>query len=347
MQTRSPEAQAVRSEPPAAVDEPVVTIITPTYNHARYIRDTLESTRAQTDGRWEQIVVDDGSSDETAAIVEAFDDPRVRLVRREHRGIMHLAETYNAALELARGRYIAVLEGDDFWPSDKIERQLPLFDRPDIVLTWGVAEITEEAAWFLHLTPPPGAPARLRNRSQAEYVRVLLERNVIPAGTVMARRDALVSIGGFQQPADVPTTDYPTWLALCRVGRFAVTTEVLGAHRRHADQVTKRMKSEMTLAVDWGIRYIKGLPSAERRALGLSDRVLRTIELHRRGYLDYEAGRLALDQGRRAEARALLRRAARTASPGVRLKAGVALLAALVGLDVDGVMAIAKRVRGH
>jgi glycosyltransferase involved in cell wall biosynthesis len=327
--------------------EPIVSIITPTFNHERYIRRCLESAITQTDQRWEQIVVDDGSDDGTEAIIRSIPDPRIRYVRRSHRGIMHLAESYNVALGMSRGDFVAVLEGDDFWPVDKIERQLRLFDRPEIVLAWGLAAVTNEIGEVQRTFPDAAIVARMQVATRGETVRSLLKENFIPACTVMLRRDALAGIGGFQQPDTVPTADFPTWLELCRTGPFASANEVLGFHRQHENQATVQMKPEMDFVLDFGTRFIEQLQDGERDALGVSIDEAHHIRRNRHAHLDYEAGRSTLRINQGSMARALFRRALRNGSTTTRLKASFSLACSYLGLDLDRAAAVANRVLGR
>ncbi|MGB7570995.1 MAG: glycosyltransferase family 2 protein, partial [Methanothrix sp.] len=69
---------------------------------------------------WEQIIIDDGSSDQTGEIILKYNDDRIKYIRQEHKGIWRLSEAYNQALQLSNGDYIAILEGDDFWPPNKL-----------------------------------------------------------------------------------------------------------------------------------------------------------------------------------------------------------------------------------
>ena len=110
--------------------DPLVSIITPTYNHEAFIGACIESVLTQTVGDWEMIIVDDGSTDSTATIAKAFakKDDRVRVFSRENVGIFKLAETYNFGLEKASGKIVAVLEGDDVWEPRKLELQIAAFD---------------------------------------------------------------------------------------------------------------------------------------------------------------------------------------------------------------------------
>ena len=116
---------------------PVVSIITPTYNHEGYIAQCIESVLSQTYPHWEQIIIDDGSSDRTGDIASQYKDERIKYIRQNNRGIWRLGELYNEALRLAKGEYIAILEGDDFWPSNKLELQLKAHFGSSAVLSWG------------------------------------------------------------------------------------------------------------------------------------------------------------------------------------------------------------------
>src|SRR5207245_2442552 len=108
---------------------PLVSVITPTYNHSRFISRCAASVLEQSYPRWEQFIVDDGSTDSTPDIVAAFSDERVHYIRREHKGLAGLAEAYNTALKASNGEIVAILEGDDSWPRQKLETQVRVFRR--------------------------------------------------------------------------------------------------------------------------------------------------------------------------------------------------------------------------
>src|SRR4051812_24472999 len=100
----------------------LVSIIIPTYNRAAYLGAAIASVRAQTFADWELIVVDDGSTDETAAMLDELSDPRIRVLRIGHSGSESI--TRNAGLRLAEGEWVAFLDSDDLWVPEKLERQL-------------------------------------------------------------------------------------------------------------------------------------------------------------------------------------------------------------------------------
>ncbi len=218
-------------------EPPVVSIITPTYNHQTYIRQCIESVLAQTMTNWEQLVIDDGSTDNTPKIIKEFKDPRIRYVRQDHIGIWGLGETYNKALKMARAELIAILEGDDFWPPDKLEKQIPSFDDKGVCLTWGIGvNVNADGKPISRQKYKHTAPSILRSARQ--LTTKLLARNfVTPSVTVMIRREALLP-DGFQQPAHVPFVDYPTWFKLVSKGKFCFIDSVLGYWRRHSRQMT-------------------------------------------------------------------------------------------------------------
>ena len=114
-----------------------VSIITATYNHEKFIAKCIESVLRQTYPNWEQIIVDDGSTDNTESIVREYaaKDSRIKYIRKEHEGIMNLKNSYNLALDNSTGDLIAILEGDDYWPDYKLEVQVPYFkeDRKSVV----------------------------------------------------------------------------------------------------------------------------------------------------------------------------------------------------------------------
>jgi glycosyltransferase involved in cell wall biosynthesis len=102
----------------------LVSIITPVYNAARWLPETLASVRAQTLTDWEQFLVDDGSTDNSVAIIEAAarEDARFRLLRTERN--MGPSAARNLALDAARGRFIAFLDADDLWLPEKLARSV-------------------------------------------------------------------------------------------------------------------------------------------------------------------------------------------------------------------------------
>jgi hypothetical protein len=219
-------------------DVPIVTAIMPTYNHAAFVGAAVESVLAQTFETWELIIVDDGSTDRTLDVVRRFQDPRIRVIARDHGGLSGLGETYRAALESSFAPLVAIIEGDDTWPPDKLARQVPDFDDPAIILSYGAGWLIDEFGCRYGRVDPSFPTATRTNRPVGAIVPGLLLNNAILSPTVVLRRSALESIGGFWQPAGVPYLDHPTWLLLAGQGAFAYHSSIVGSWRRHPAQWT-------------------------------------------------------------------------------------------------------------
>lgn len=134
--------------------EGLVSIITPCYNGERFIAETIESVIGQTYAQWEMIVVDDGSRDGTAEIVKRFarGDDRIRLIRQGNSGT---ARARNAAMRQAEGRYIALLDADDVWEKDFLEKQLAFMKSTGAICVCSAyRHIDENGAEIQHPTVP-------------------------------------------------------------------------------------------------------------------------------------------------------------------------------------------------
>lgn len=191
------------------------------------------------------IIIDDGSADNTLAIANEFakSDNRIRVYTQNNIGILRLSETYNRALKLAQGNYIAILECDDYWEPDKLMRQTALLDEnPEIVVSWGQARSISSDRKIVYNTYPDTDTRDstfFNNDPPGEILKMLLFKDWIPALTIMVRNEALLKIGGFQQYAGMPTIDLPTLLQLSLVGKFGFIPAVLGSWRNYAGQITK------------------------------------------------------------------------------------------------------------
>ncbi|MGH9517614.1 MAG: glycosyltransferase [Terriglobales bacterium] len=236
------------------MSSPLVSIITPTYNHEAFIAQCIESVLAQTYSNWEQIIIDDGSSDRTAEIVRRYDDPRIRYFHQENAGIEALAHTYNRALGMAQGSLIAILEGDDFWPAEKLSLMVPAFEDSSVVLAYGEmreADIDGKPAKRMSRTARRRTklPARILHNdpplASAPYMLTVEGHSLIPASAVILRGAALRGIGGFQYVPGLGYVDFPTFIRLSPKGKFHYCSEVVGFRRMHQQSATMQHRQEM------------------------------------------------------------------------------------------------------
>jgi len=266
---------------------PRVSIITPTYRHGAYITQCIESVRHQSFQDWEMIVIDDGSPDATADIVEEFvkHDSRIRLIRHgETWGIQRLGETYNQAFDASSGEIIAILEGDDFWPTGKLAAQVPLMADTKVVLCWGRTGFTDSQGRILGTLPSRDFPDAVRDNSPpGSILRKLMRNNFIPPASVLCRRSALNHIGGFRSHADFPAVDYPTFLELSLIGAFRYVDEIIGCWRIHPEQSSQKLRARQ---IEGGNILIREFHSRLPRDLaGLPGMHLPHILKRRRGQI--------------------------------------------------------------
>lgn len=130
----------------------LVSIITPCYNGARYIRETIDSVIAQTYPEWEMIIVDDGSKDESAEIVREYEEKekRIHLIQQSNAGS---AAARNNGLRLAGGQYICLLDADDVWLPTFLEKQIKyLKDHNAICVACSYDHIDDQSKDILHTT---------------------------------------------------------------------------------------------------------------------------------------------------------------------------------------------------
>jgi glycosyltransferase involved in cell wall biosynthesis len=315
------------------LSSPLVSIITPTYNHEQFIAECIESVLAQTYQHWEQIIIDDGSNDRTAEIAARYADERIKYIRQDHRGIWRLGELYNNALRRANGEFIAILEGDDFWPSYKLERQIAAQKSHDAILSWGRARIIDSQGVELEVFPRD--MKRFMGLSKEQVLGELLFKNPMTSCTIICRKSALQSIGGFKQPDKIPYVDGPTWLELSLQGEFLPIDEILGSYRRHERQVSSAMKTSMIKAGIYSIDFFHNLP-AEVKAR-VAEKVDRLDERLRRKETEYHyyLGRAYLKEGKRSEAEESFLKAIRKGDSALRAKAILGLLCSLCRTDLE------------
>ena len=132
--------------------EALVSIITPTYNSEKYIKETIRSIQGQTYSNWEMIIVDDCSSDMTVSVVENFvnDDARISVYQLQKNSGAGVAR--NQAVDLAKGRYIAFLDSDDLWKPEKLQKQIDFLSSGNFPFSFSFYECIDE----------DGAPLNLR-----------------------------------------------------------------------------------------------------------------------------------------------------------------------------------------
>ena len=202
---------------------PEVTAVVPTHDRAGLLRTTLRTILWQRDVAMEVLVVDDGSSDHTAAVVERLGDPRVRLLRHDApRGV---STARNRGASEARGEWLAFCDDDDLWAPDKLARQVAAAKEAGRTWAYGGAVHVSLDLRVLSVKPPP---------SPRDLVRALPGWSLMPGGSsnVIQRREAFDAAGGWD-PSLINLADWDLWARLTREGPPACARAPLVGYRIH------------------------------------------------------------------------------------------------------------------
>jgi hypothetical protein len=217
------------------MDTPTISICIPTLNRARYLPAALASALRQTRGDFEIIVSDDASSDDTTAVVAAFDDARIRYVRNRRR--TGIAGNRNRCLELARGRYIAWLDSDDLLHPEMLERQCAVLDtHAHVGLVHGAFHVIGESGQRLPDWPFPHEGDTIV--ASAAAFRELVVCNAITTPTVLIRRGLHDRVGPFDASIGRASTDWDMWLRIVLLCDVAWTAAPVASYRYHAHSIS-------------------------------------------------------------------------------------------------------------
>lgn len=203
---------------------PTVSVVIPTYNHAQYICETLESVFAQTYTDFEVIVVNDGSPDETADVLQPYIDAgQIRYVEQRNQG---QSAARNHGLSLARGEFVAFLDDDDLWPTDKLEWQVLGLRSSDAVAIGGTCASMVDGQYreAQHWHGPRTLDFAYQLRNGCQFV---------TPGQVLIRTEELRRVGGFD--ANIwGADDWDLWIRLSERGPLIKEDRAAIFYRRHA-----------------------------------------------------------------------------------------------------------------
>ena len=199
----------------------LVSIVTPAYNCEKYLRKTVESVLSQSYTSWEMIIFDDCSTDGTFALAQqlAAQEPRIRVFRNETNQGVSL--TRNRGIAQTRGKYIALLDGDDLWESDKLERQVALLEK-GYDLAYCSYDFWDESGRPIETMKPFIVPVR------TDFHKMLVS-SVVSCSTAMIRAE-LLKAHPFRK--DTYHEDYALWMELFALPIRAAGDEKVLMHYR-------------------------------------------------------------------------------------------------------------------
>jgi glycosyltransferase involved in cell wall biosynthesis len=210
---------------------PKVSVVMPVYNGERFLRESLDSIFAQTFREFEVICVDDGSTDNSAAVLEPYGQ-RIRVVRQQNAG---QSAARNVGVTLATGQYVAFLDQDDLWYPPKLMSQVAVLDRdPHVVLAHCNFDRIDETGRMLQ----ESAGVVERASAVASPMGQLIGEALIFPSAMMIRKEGYERIGGFHRELQ-GFEDFDLIARLKQEGTFVMLEETGMAYRLHGDGFTR------------------------------------------------------------------------------------------------------------
>jgi glycosyltransferase involved in cell wall biosynthesis len=266
---------------------PLISVILPVYNRALSVARALDSVLGQTYRPLELIVIDDGSTDGTRDVLSRYGSD-ITLLEQKHEGAY---AARNLALRHTRGELVAFIDSDDVWLPEKLDRQVPLFARPEVGLVFGDARVVTpegrtERTMF-GITPPK------RGRVAAHFA----WGNFIPTITAVARRSVL---GEFEREL---SSDYVAWFRIALRHELDYVDEVVAEYTVHPGGMSQDLGRSLEARIGLFTRELER--TAEPAARAVLRRLLFNLSIHLA---------LAAVRGRARNVHRPLRMARRTAS---------------------------------
>lgn len=223
---------------PGADGMPLVSVVVPSYNHAKHITKAIDSVLGQSFSNFELLISDDCSPDNSWEVISSFTDPRIRTFRQER----NLGPVGNLVflIQQARGKYIALLNSDDAWYPSKLSKQVAILDaQPELGACFTWADLVDgtgqeisgpEAIWNDVFRQP--------NRTQGEWLEhFFLKGNCICHPSMLARKEVFETLG-YYNPGLRQLPDFDMWIRLVKQFPIHVVQENLVAHLRDGNNTS-------------------------------------------------------------------------------------------------------------
>jgi len=273
-----------------------VSIIVPTYNYARFLPEALESVRAQTYTDWECIVVDDGSTDDTASVLRAAEtnDSRIRHVSQDNRGP---SAARNRGIAESTGDYVQFLDADDLLPPTKLEHQVLAMEAdPSIGIVYSDSRFFRGSATDLigyrMPGPRPSSPAPGLSSSDP-VLRALIQHNITVVEGPLIRRSVITTVGLFDESLN-RAEDWQYWLRCALAGiRFVADPDekravLVRSHEASSTRNQLAMYASDLVVREW-LDGRLGEPSLKRQ-----NRTRTHATIARAGFVEGKEGSLTL-----------------------------------------------------
>ncbi|MDI6883463.1 MAG: glycosyltransferase [Patescibacteria group bacterium] len=207
-------------------NNPLVSIVIPTYNKAKHIKKAIGGVLSQTYQNLEVIVIDDGSTDNTQEVVKSFNDPRIIYIWQENKGP---AAARNTGIKKTQGKYIAFLDSDDFWLKEKLEKQVRfLEENPEVGLLGSGCYQLDEKGEVIGEKIFPAENKVLQ--------KILIKYNPFIQSSVILRKEVFDRMGKYDENF-LQSEDYELWLRIAKSHKIANLSEPLVKKRYYKESL--------------------------------------------------------------------------------------------------------------
>ncbi len=217
-----------------------VSVVMSVFNGQKFLSAAVDSILSQTFSDFEFLIIDDGSTDGTAEILNGFAsrDSRVRIFRQENKG---RAVSLNIGIGLAKGRYIARMDADDVALAYRLEEQIEFIERhPEICVLGGGVELVNSTGSLIKVYQPPLVDAEIK-LAMRRY-------NPMCHPSVILRKEVAIAAGGYRK-ALLDADDYDLWLRMTERGEIGNLGSTILRYRLHSEQASIRNMRHQTLCV--------------------------------------------------------------------------------------------------
>jgi glycosyltransferase involved in cell wall biosynthesis len=281
--------------------DPRISVILPVYNRQSSVARAIRSVLAQTRAPFELIVVDDGSTDGTRAVLDSFGS-QITVIDQPHAGA-YVAR--NRGLRHAQGELIAFIDSDDAWLPDRLASQIPLMERPEVGLVFGDVVHVRPGEERRRVTSFQVAPPR-RGRVANQFAWC----NFVPTSTVLVRRSCIEEAGGFAEDVSL-SCDYLMWFRIALRHELDFVDGVVAEYTLSADSMSR----ELGRSIEARIQLFSG--ELARTTDGATRKILKRLLFN----LSWSLAIASLRKRAGSVARPL-RKARTTAMAAARLEAG-------------------------
>lgn len=215
---------------------PFISIVIPTYNHAKYLSKALRSILDQSFQNWEAIVIDNHSADETIKIIRSYNDPRIKYLKISNNGVV--AKSRNAGIKLAKGKWIAFLDSDDWWVKNKLKICYDIIKKKNKVdLIYHDLKIASNENSLFNLRKIKG-----RKLKKPIIIDLLINGNPISNSSVVVKKELLKKVGLINEDKKfIAAEDYNTWLKISKVtNNFYYLPYCLGYYLKHTNNLSNK-----------------------------------------------------------------------------------------------------------